>query len=79
MKEGECNDAGAYCKSGFLKYCLKNYLGAIDDFTMAIELKPYCASAYNNRGAVYSTLGQKRKATADFTRAKELGYSVNPK
>jgi Flp pilus assembly protein TadD len=79
MTQEENNDAGAYCNSGYAKYCCKNYLGAVDDFTKAIELKPYCASAYNNRGAVYNVLGQKNKAQTDFAKAKELGYSVNPK
>ena len=34
----------------FLKGNLKDYYGAISDYTKAIELNPNFADAYNNRG-----------------------------
>jgi tetratricopeptide (TPR) repeat protein len=47
-------------------------LGALADYTKAIELDPRSATAYTNRGAVKYDLGDKQGALADHTIAIEL-------
>ena len=44
----------------------------MEDFTKAIELKLDHASAYNNRGNIYSAKGEHDRAIEDFTKAIEL-------
>ena len=70
------NSATDWFKRATAKYELKDYRGAIADYTKAIELKPDYAQAYNKRGFAYLMLGPKSKAQADFKRAIELGYRV---
>ena len=50
---------------------------AIDDFNMAIKLKPDYAIAYNNRGTVYRIIGEYDRAIEDCNKAIELdpGYA----
>ncbi|MGO8955161.1 MAG: tetratricopeptide repeat protein [Rhodomicrobium sp.] len=47
---------------------------AIADFTKAIELDPNYAEAYQKRGDAYKAKGNTLRASADYKRAKELGY-----
>ena len=42
---------------------------ALGDFDRAIELNPWHADAYNNRGIVYYELGEYEKALAEYDRA----------
>ena len=70
------NSATDWFKRATAKYELKDYQGAIADYTKAIELNPDYAQAYNKRGFAYLMLGPKSKAQADFKRAIELGYRV---
>ena len=42
--------ASDFIKSGVDKQNLKDYTGALIDFTKAIALNPYSVNAYNNRG-----------------------------
>jgi tetratricopeptide (TPR) repeat protein len=44
----------------------RDYKGAIDAFSQAIDTDPGCRAAYNNRGAVYFFLEKARKALEDF-------------
>jgi tetratricopeptide (TPR) repeat protein len=55
------------------KFMLQDYESAITDMTEAITLKPDFAQAYLTRGLVFSTLKDKNKACADFSKAKESG------
>ena len=48
---------------------------AIENFSMAINLDPKFAMAYNNRGNTYINLGKHRQAIEDYNKAIEL----NPK
>jgi len=50
----------------------KQYDRAIADFTVAIELKPDYAEAYNDRGFAYYLKGKFEQAISDYTRAIEL-------
>ncbi len=55
----------------------QQYNQAIADYTRAIELDPRNAMAYNNRGHIYSNLGQHNQAIADYTHAIELSSLPN--
>jgi tetratricopeptide (TPR) repeat protein len=79
MSQEKCSEASDYCKSGYFKYCLQDFQGALADYTKAIDLKPGCGSAYHNRGLIFHFLGQNIEALADFTKAKELGFPVDLK
>jgi tetratricopeptide (TPR) repeat protein len=57
-----------------MKYALKDFQEAIQDFEKAIEIDPYFAKAYNNRGLVKFNLGDKNGACLDWNKADELGY-----
>ena len=46
---------------------------AIDDFTAALQQEPNMAEAYYNRGICYLSNGEKEKASADLSKAGELG------
>ncbi|MGD1879133.1 MAG: tetratricopeptide repeat protein [Kiloniellaceae bacterium] len=50
------------------------YDAAILKFTVAIQLDPDFAGAYSNRGTAYQRQEQQDLATADFDKAKELGF-----
>tara|TARA_B100001109_G_scaffold254795_1_gene255530 strand:+ start:7461 stop:9194 length:1734 start_codon:yes stop_codon:yes gene_type:complete len=45
---------------------------AFKHFNKAIELKPYYADAYSNRGNLFSQMGNSEKAIADFNQAIQL-------
>jgi tetratricopeptide (TPR) repeat protein len=81
-------NASAWFQSGKEKVSNKDFYGAIDDFTMAIESKPDFAKAYYHRGLAYLRYNQKsklrskvylEKARADLMKAKELGFAVDQK
>lgn len=48
------------------------YKKAVADLSKAIRLEPKYLRAYNNRGFVYSKLGELDKAVADLTEAIRL-------
>ena len=50
----------------------KNYIGAMQNFTRAIELNPNSERAYGNRGICKCYLGDFKGAIPDYTRAIEL-------
>ena len=64
--------AEEYYNRGHSKADLKDYRGAIADYSKAIELKPDYAEAYNNRGYSRADLEDYRGAIADFSKAIEL-------
>jgi tetratricopeptide (TPR) repeat protein len=64
-----------YFQSGISKEDLKDYQGAIQDYTKAIELDPKNEWAYNNRGRAKSYLYDYYGSIKDYTTAIEL----NPK
>ena len=68
-------NTNAYCYRGDSKNSLLDYTGAIADYTRVIEIDPYFAWAYNNRGLAKISLGQKVSGCMDLKKAKELGLS----
>jgi len=50
----------------------RDYQKAIDNFNEAIKLDPLYATAYGNRGIVYSKLGEYQKAIEDYNKAIEI-------
>ena len=54
---------------------LKDYRGAIADYTKAILFDSKLSAAYLQRGASKLNLNQKNSACLDFSRAGELGDS----
>ena len=69
--------AEEFFNRGNAKYNLKDYKGAIADFTKAIELNPDDATAYNNRGYSKAGLDDLDGACADFRKAISLGSTQN--
>ena len=69
-----CGKENAYSKykSGSAKFQLKDYRGAVADFTKAIELKPEYVEAFYSRAICESKLGKTEKALADFNKVTEL-------
>ncbi|MBU0987027.1 MAG: tetratricopeptide repeat protein [Proteobacteria bacterium] len=49
-----------------------DFIAAIKNFTMAIEINPDNAEAYYNRGFCYSMLNRSDQASSDFQKAREL-------
>ncbi|MEO6883158.1 MAG: tetratricopeptide repeat protein [Bacteroidia bacterium] len=74
-KESKNNSKEAhrnYYVSGHAKIKLKDYAGAIEDYTKAIELKPNDAKSYSKRADAKNQLEDYRGAIKDYTKAFEL-------
>lgn len=67
------NNADDYYKNGLEKYEMKDFNGALSDFTIALEIKPDIPEAYYSRGLLYGKdLHKYKKAIKDFTKAIKL-------
>ncbi|WP_396170577.1 tetratricopeptide repeat protein [Flavobacterium sp.] len=64
--------ASEYFTNGIKKTDLKDYKGAIVDFTKSIEIKPYWGDTYLCRGKAKAYLEDYRGAIADFTKNIEF-------
>jgi tetratricopeptide (TPR) repeat protein len=64
----------AYYNRGVAKFNAKDFSGAADDYSKAIQLKPDYAEAYRNRGESRARLQNYAGAVEDFDRA----IAVNP-
>ena len=71
-QEKQSISAETYLFWGNVKYELGNYVGAIADYTRAIEIKSDLAEAYGNRGNAKAELGQYFAAIADFDTVIQL-------
>jgi tetratricopeptide (TPR) repeat protein len=60
-------------------YQLKKLEQAVASYGSAIALDGRFAAAYNNRGVVYSELGDKKAACVDRSKACELGFASSCK
>jgi tetratricopeptide (TPR) repeat protein len=54
------------------KYKNRDYLGALTDYTQAIQINPDDALAFCCRGVVYYRLGDEENATIDYNRSIEI-------
>jgi Flp pilus assembly protein TadD len=64
--------ASAWFKSGRQKASLRDYRGAVEDYTKAVELKPDDPRFYDQRGVAKHHLKDYEGAIDDFSRAIEL-------
>ena len=62
-------DYVALNKRGVVKAAMKDYPGAMADYTQAIAIAPDYAMALENRGALYGKRGEADRAIADLTLA----------
>ncbi|MDA9347062.1 tetratricopeptide repeat protein [bacterium] len=62
----------SYFEIGLAKFNLKDYRGAIADYTRVIEIDPKYPKAYFNRGHSKGLLENYRGAIADYTKAIEI-------
>lgn len=70
-------DLRGYEIRGQAKYLLKDYDGAIVDFTTVIKKDPKNLNAFHNRMGARLALGLKYSACKDYKRALELGEEPN--
>ena len=63
----------AWFNMGNTKVKKKDYLGAINDYSKAIELEPDFAEAYFNRGLTRIYLDDMEGGSLDLSKAGELG------
>lgn len=70
--QASANSPAFYLQRGESFSDAHQYDRAIADYTMAIQLKPDYAEAYNDRGFAYYLKGDAERAIADYTRAIEL-------
>lgn len=68
---------GGYAARGFFKRCNNDLEGAIEDFSMAIALKPEIAYPYTRRGEAYMRQGNEEAARADYLKVIELDTMPN--
>jgi len=64
--------AGEFFNRGNAKYRLRDYQGAIADYTKAIQIDPQDAFSYVNRGNAKKGLGDHQGAIADYSKAIEI-------
>lgn len=73
----EPNNYGYYNNRGIIKESMKDYKGAIADYSYAIKLNPTYAIAYNNRGNLYKNLNNGILATVDLSKYAALKPSYD--
>jgi tetratricopeptide (TPR) repeat protein len=61
-----------YYQQGLAKAQAQDYLGAIEDFQMALIANPAAAAVYYRRGLVYFDLGNNLNAVSDYTKSIDL-------
>lgn len=55
-----------YLEQGVEKFYIRDYRGAIEEYSRALAIDPRQARGYNRRGNAWAELGDKRAAIADF-------------
>lgn len=66
----------AYMDRGSAKNYVRDFNGAVMDYSMAIQLNPREVNLYTNLGAAFSSMGETGKAEAAYLKAFELD-SIN--
>ncbi|MBK9392176.1 MAG: tetratricopeptide repeat protein [Bacteroidetes bacterium] len=72
---GFCQPAKDYYDKGFNLFNNRDFKGAIENFSKAIEIDPSIEQAYESRGTARYNLNDFKGALADFDKAAELIYS----
>lgn len=65
-------DAMVFSQRGLDKYQLKDYSGAVTEFTKAINAQPQNQNFYTMRGTAYEDMGNDIEAEKDFRKTLEL-------
>ncbi len=78
-KAFERQDGDAYSNRGISKRKLKDYYGAISDYTKAIEIDPNDADLYVNRSIAKDGIGDIKSACVDAKKAVSLGDAASDK
>jgi tetratricopeptide (TPR) repeat protein len=63
---------------GIVYYAKGNNAQALKEFETALKINPNFARAYYQRGMVYQSQEKYRQAIEDITKAKRMGYAVDP-
>lgn len=58
---------------------MKDYYGAVGDYTKAIEINPNDGGSYRNRGIAKNEIGDMKGACEDWRKAASLGESDTAK
>lgn len=72
---GLCQPAKDYYDKGFTLFNNRDFKGAIENFSKAIEIDPSLEQAYESRGTARYNLNDFKGALSDFDKAAELLYS----
>ena len=73
---GYGQNAKEFSDSTLIKYQNEDYIGAISDFSKAIELDPKDAGAYFSRGSAKLILHDTDGGCLDISKSGELGYEL---
>ena len=76
MIEINPNDSFAFVNRGVSKDELKDFYGAISDFTRAIEINPNYGEAFSYRGVSKAKLGDYNGACKDAYKSQKLGLDA---
>ena len=73
----QSNDFASYTDRGLAKHSIKDFIGAMSDYTKAIEINPNYSNAYHNRAVTAARgLGDEISACEDFKKAISLGNAI---
>jgi len=72
------NDPALLTYKGIVYYARGKNDQAMKEFEAAIKLNPNFARAYYQRGMIYQSQEKYEQAVADLTKAKSLGYGIDP-
>jgi tetratricopeptide (TPR) repeat protein len=72
------NDPALITYKGIIYYAKGNNAQALKEFEAALKINPNFARAYYQRGMVYQSQEKYRQAIEDITKAKRMGYGVDP-
>ena len=53
-----------------------DHIGALADYTKALEINPTYANSFYDRGLTKMALGDKKGACLDWEKAADLGYDL---
>jgi Flp pilus assembly protein TadD len=70
--QGDSHSVKLYYQQGNKKFKLKDYTGAVVDYSKAIKIKPKLSGLYYNRGNAKYELGDKQGAIADYNDSIKL-------